>query len=208
MKTRMIQFLAVILVGTIALPVVAQESKPKQGKTHQADLVNNFYISYGTGTLYYFIENDNAKANTLSGTFLAGFSRSLNPIVAVGFQLSYTNIGRSEQIYDYQYSYPYSTYTTEIQTDNMWQGIANVRFHYLNSPSFSMYSGVGLGVTMDYYTRENPTTNTTTKGQKLLPAGQLTLLGFRVGRALSFFGEFGIGTNSILNAGVSYKFGD
>jgi hypothetical protein len=36
----------------------------------------------------------------------------------------------------------------------------------------------------------------------------LTLLGFRVGRALSFFGEFGIGTNSIINAGVSYKFGE
>ena len=68
-----------------------------------------------------------------------------------------------------------------------------------------MYSGIGIGVTMDYYTNEQTTTK---KGQQLLPAGQFTLLGFRVGRALSFFGEFGIGTNSIVNCGLSYKFGD
>ena len=68
-----------------------------------------------------------------------------------------------------------------------------------------MYSGIGIGVTMNYYTNEESTTN---KGQQLLPAGQFTLLGFRVGRALSFFGEFGIGTNSIVNCGISYKFGD
>jgi hypothetical protein len=93
-------------------------------------------------------------------------------------------------------------------TDNMWQGIASVRFRYLNTLSFTMYSGIGMGVTMDYYTKSNTSNSNTSKGQKLLPAGQLTLLGFRVGRSLSFFGEFGIGTNSILNAGISYKFAD
>ena len=69
-----------------------------------------------------------------------------------------------------------------------------------------MYSGVGLGVTMNYYQEKQP--DQTQTGQTIWPAAQLTLLGFRVGRALSFFGEFGVGTNSILNAGISYKFGD
>ncbi|MEI7897132.1 MAG: hypothetical protein WCJ26_08855 [bacterium] len=172
----------------------------KKPKKDQAELYNDFYASYGTGTIYYFISNEGMKADYLSGTILVGFSRSLNTVISVGFQMSYTNIGRSEQTYGYP-----NQYETKM-TDNLWQGLANVRFRYLNKPSFCMYSGIGMGVTMDYYQQTSGTT--TTKGQKLLPAGQLTLLGFRVGRALSFFGEFGIGTNSILNAGVSYKFGE
>jgi len=44
--------------------------------------------------------------------------------------------------------------------------------------------------------------------QKLLPAGQLSLLGFRVGRSLAFFGEFGVRKNYILTAGISYKLGE
>ncbi|MEI7501004.1 MAG: hypothetical protein WCK84_11225 [Bacteroidota bacterium] len=176
----------------------------KKEKKDQTKLFNDIYISYGTGTVFYFIDTDGLKANTLSGTFLIGFSRSITKVIAVGFQLSYTKIGRSGQTYDYLL-YPPITSTTEM-TDNLWQGIACVRFRYLNTPSFCMYSGIGMGVTMDYYNKTNQ--SVTSKGQKLLPAGQLTLLGFRVGRAFSFFGEFGIGTNSILNAGVSYKFSD
>lgn len=177
-----------------------KETTMKKGKKDQTELYNDFYISYGTGTIYYFIENEGLKANSMSGTFLVGFSRSVNKVIAVGFQLSYTNIDRTG-VDNYNYQWPQNI----DQKDNMWQGIANVRFRYINTPTFCMYSGIGMGVTMDYYKKTE--SSITTKGQKLLPAGQLTLLGFRVGRTLSFFGEFGIGTNSILNAGMSYKFG-
>lgn len=197
--------MAIILAGAASSSGQEKEVKKNKEKNDQSELVNDFYLSYGTGTIYYFIENDSYEANSLSGTFLAGFNRSLNKVIAVGFQLSYTNISRSRQGYDYSYYPPYQDYT-ENMTDNLWQGMANVRFRYLNTPSFSMYSGIGMGVTMDYYNQSNTLDNTTSKGQKLLPAAQLTLLGFRVGRALSFFGEFGVGTNSILSAGVSYKF--
>jgi len=203
MKKLMLITLSILLTGAV-FSIQAQETKAPKKKS-QADLYNDFYVSYGTGTVFYFIKNEEMSANNMSGTFLAGFARSLNPVVSVGFQLSYTRIGRSGTDYSYSYS---STipYTTNM-TDNLWQGIANVRFRYLNRGSFCMYSGIGIGVTMDYYSKSNDV-ESTIKGQKLLPAGQLTLLGFRVGRAISFFGEFGIGTNSILNAGVSYKFGD
>jgi opacity protein-like surface antigen len=202
MKKLLLVSLVMIFTGIITTFGQDKEITANNKKKRQADLPNDFYISYGTGTVYYFIENNNMKANSLSGTFLLGFSRSLNTVIAVGFQMSYTMIGRSETTYNYAYN---NSYTSD-RTDNLWQGIANVRFRYLNTPTFCMYSGVGMGVTMDFY---NDTYNgTNTKGQKLLPAAQLTLLGFRVGRSLSFFGEFGIGTNSILNAGVSYKFSD
>lgn len=202
MKKLCMLTLALIFTGITASFGQDAEVKRSPEKKSQSDMPNDFYASYGTGTVFYFIERENLKANTLSGTFLFGFSRSLNKVIAVGFQLSYTRIGRSGTSYDYNYN---ASAPHEI-TDNLWQGMANVRFRYLNTPSFSMYSGIGMGVTMDFY--EETENKIESSGQKLLPAGQLTLLGFRVGRAFSFFGEFGIGTNSIVNAGVSYKFSD
>jgi hypothetical protein len=44
--------------------------------------------------------------------------------------------------------------------------------------------------------------------RKLRPAGQLTLMGVRAGHKLAGFGEFGFGTNGIICAGISYRFGD
>jgi len=121
--------------------------------------------------------------------------------------LSYTHFDRSKDSWGY-YSDQGSVKTRIKMDDNAWQGIANVRFQYLNRRSFCMYSGIGIGVTMDTYSQTNQSTGEVVNGQKLLPAGQMTLLGFRAGRALGVFGEFGIGTNSIINLGISYKFGD
>lgn len=182
--------------------VCAQENKGKAVKPDQVDLVNDLYAAFGTGTLFYFVENDDGKANTLLGTFIAGYSRGLNPVVAIGFQTSFTRIGRTEKIRNYSNN----TYHNKEHTDNLWQATANVRFRYLNKPSFCMYSGFAIGITLDYY--DNTELSEVTSGQKLLPAGQLTLLGFRVGRKLGFFGEFGIGTHSILHGGISYKLAD
>ncbi len=181
--------------------------KPKQGKHDQSDLYNNFYLSYGLGTLYYFFDNQGSGADYSPGTFMVGFSRSLNKIVELGFQVSYTYIQRTETVTNYNYVNSSTTTHENKLDDNLWQGIVNIRFHYLNRPSFSMYSGFGMGVIMDTYNKKFPD-GTSKRGQQILPAGQLTLMGFRYGRALSFFGEFGVGTNSIINAGISYKFGD
>lgn len=198
------KFIAVLLLIScwMAAPVSssAQETTGKQ-KKDQADLQNEFAASYGTGTLFYFIENKNMKGNTLSGTFGLTYMRAVNPVIGVGFQVSYTQIGRTESV-NYYGTAPY----TNSLTDNLWQGMAFVRFRYINSPSFCMYSGIGMGVTMDYYSEI--VESTSTSGQELFPAGQLTMIGIRVGRSLAFFGEFGIGTNYILNAGISYKFAD
>ena len=89
-------------------------------------------------------------------------------------------------------------------TDNYWQGMVNVRFRYVNKPSFCMYSAVGVGVVMNIYYESNSTV-TDQKDQQLFPTGQLTFLGVRAGRALGFFFEFGVGTNSIITGGLSYK---
>ena len=201
MKKMILITMALLLTGAIASFGQENEVKLKKEKNNQYELYNDFYVSYGMGTVFYFIEHLGVVATSSPGTIIVGYGRSLNKVIAVGFQVSYSNITRSGETYDYNSS---TTYTQKV-TDKYWQGIVNVRFRYLNKSSFCMYSGIGIGVTMDYYTNEQTTTK---KGQQLLPAGQFTLLGFRVGRALSFFGEFGIGTNSIVNCGLSYKFGD
>jgi hypothetical protein len=204
MKKLTAVLMIVLISGTFSSFGQNKDLKSSGQKNDQVNLNNDFYISYGTGSVFYFIDNEGMTANSMSGTFTVGFSRSLNQVIAVGFQMHYIRIDRTGNNYLYS-SYPPTT-TKEEMTDNLWEGIANVRFRYLNRPSFCMYSGIGMGVTMDFYQKTYD--NSSPKGQKLLPAAQLTLLGFRVGRALSFFGEFGVGTSNILNAGISYKFGE
>ncbi len=177
---------------------------PPTGKTDQSELYNNFYLSYGIGSLFYYIDNHGLTANSTSGNFQLGYSRSVNKVVAVGFQALYSQVDRAGTQSDLYYP---SSYSQETATDRLWQGLACLSFHYMNRRAFCMYSGFGIGVTMNSYTQTNYS-GILKKGQQLLPAAQLTLLGFRIGRTISFFGEFGIGTSSILNAGISYKFGD
>ncbi|MEI6172659.1 MAG: hypothetical protein WCR01_02835 [Bacteroidota bacterium] len=190
--------LLVVSFVLICMVTATAQEKPGKQKNDQVNLWNDFYISYGIGSVLYFSNQNSDYNKTTTGTFLIGYSRSINRVIAVGFQVSYGNVERTTptNLSDSWYKY----------NDNYWQGMAGVRFRYLNKPMFCMYSGVGIGVTMDYYSESS--LSYTKTGQKLLPAAQLTLLGFRVGRAISFFGEFGIGTNSIINAGVSYKFGE
>ena len=181
-----------------------KEAAVPTGKADQSELYNNFYLSYGIGSLFYYIENHGLTANSTSGNILLGYSRSLNKVVAVGFQVMYSQVDREATQSELYYP---SYYSQEKATDHLWQGLASLRFQYLNRKAFCMYSGFGMGVTMNSYTQTD-SYGIEKKGQQLLPAAQLTLLGFRIGRAVSFFGEFGIGTSSILSGGISYKFGD
>ncbi|MCX6282230.1 MAG: hypothetical protein NTU51_09745 [Bacteroidetes bacterium] len=176
------------------------EQAVTKGKTHQKDLLNEVYASYGMGSLYYYI-NSNSGGNwsfTGIGTFIVGYTRSMNKLIGVGFELAYTPMSAK-----YLYN------SSETKNYNYIQALARIKFQYLNKPIFAMYSGVAIGVAMDYYseTIQSGGSTVTSSKQELVPAAQLTLLGFRVGRGGAFCGEFGIGTVSILNLGVSVKFG-
>jgi hypothetical protein len=190
--------LLVIALSTSLMASAQEVQKTAPQKPHQAELMNEFFIAYGLGSVF-TVANQNTDYSYFSpGTFIAGYQRSLNRVIAVGFIFSYTQVTEERPGTATTYS--------EKNVDNYWQGIAGIKFRYLNRPSFSMYSGAGIGVTMDYYTERSG--GSELARQKLLPAGQLTLLGFRVGRSLAFFGEFGVGTNYILTAGISYKLGE
>ncbi len=203
MKKQLLMIGLIVSASFITATARAQGGNDSPPKNDQVELLNDVYASYGLGSIYYFINNEGMTGKSISGTFIAGYHRSVNEVIAVGFQVSYTSIHRTEE--EHVYGYPSGSTYYNSMDDNLWQGMASIRFRYLNRPSFCMYSGIGMGVTMDYYEKND--TGKKSSAQKLLPAGQLTMLGIRAGRALGFFGEFGIGTNYILNAGVSYKFG-
>jgi hypothetical protein len=90
--------------------------------------------------------------------------------------------------------------------DNLMSMIARIKFAYVNKGAIQVYSGVAIGITVDL-------NKVTFKGgpeltdKNLRPAGEVVLMGIRGGRKLGGFLEFGFGTNGIVKAGVSYKFG-
>ncbi len=188
-------FILMLLAG---MTVLAQnpQTEAVPVKNNQADLANDVYVSYGQGSLYYITSQNSMDSYHTFGSVIFGYCRSVGKVIAVGFQGSYTNVNYTST----------SSGTTREYNDNYWSALANLKFRYLNRPSFCMYSGVAMGIAVDYITE--PSSTGEKNYQKYYPAGQLTLLGFRVGRALSFYGEFGIGTNAILNIGISYKFGE
>jgi len=76
----------------------------------------------------------------------------------------------------------------------------------MNKPFLKLYSGVAIGVTIDLNKATIDGSEFTDR--KIMPAGQLTLFGIRAGKALGGFLEFGVGTNGIVTAGISYKIKD
>lgn len=196
MKKIISAILMLTLIVSITVKAQNQQTENVAVQNDQAELVNDVYFSYGLGSLYFIVNQNSSDSYHTSGSFIFGYARSVGKVIAVGFQGSYTNVTHTEN----------NNSTASEYADNYWSGLANIKFRYLNRPSFSMYSGVALGIAIDYITEPNSSGGR--NYQKYYPAGQLTLLGFRVGRAFSFYGEFGIGTNAIINAGISYKFGN
>jgi hypothetical protein len=208
MKKILLLSASFIMLGFTCINAQSQDSLSTKGKHHsQSDLFNELYAGYGAGSIYYFtghishsynISSTGGLTDTKSpGAFFFGYSRTLNRIISMGFVASY-------QEFTYQ-SYGSTTTAAIDYSDILLSGIARVTFCYVNKPIFRMYSGIGIGITIVYGKVKNNTSEDTDR--KLFPAGQITLMGLRVGRALSGFGEFGFGTNGIITLGVSYKFG-
>lgn len=185
--------LSLLLIAFTICTCNAQTEPASKGeKNLQGNLQNEFYFTYGLGSIYYFI-NQNTTNNTSPGCFIAGYTRSITNVVGVGFQAAYTQVTYREKN------------STSKTISNYLQALARVSFRYMNKPAFCMYSGVAVGITYQIDTEKSGSSN---GYRQLLPAGQLTLLGFRLGRSMAFCGEFGVGSLSILNLGITYKFGD
>jgi hypothetical protein len=211
----------IVLSMIISLAAFSQntdQNAPKSTKKDQSKLSNDVNIAYGVGSLYLFTGevNHNYSYDNYSysysqaasdvrsiGAILIGYNRMVSKVLMVGFVASYLNINYTSDINSYEGGYQgQATYN-----DNLFNGIARVTFNYVNKPAVRVYSGIGMGITVDLSNMVSPGYDKETD-RKILPAGQITFMGVRFGRAFGGFCEFGIGTNSIISAGLNYQFGD
>ncbi len=187
-------------------------------KSSQATLYNDFYAGYGALSIFYFTgrmkhssdyptESVNSAKFTepqSAGNFYIGFARSLNKVVSVGFVFGYQNFhytGSAHMILNGN-----DSVLRIISDDRLVTGSARLTFCYLNRPFIRMYSGIGIGLTIDF--GKATVNGEQSTERKLWPGGELTLMGLRFGRAFGGFVEFGFGSYGIVNAGLSYKFSD
>jgi len=222
------KLLILVFLGlTLNCPVKSQNmelfivSKKKAGPIN---LDNEIFVGYGIGTLYlfsgmvnhdystdYYNQDDYGSASIPDihsiGTFSIGYNRILNRIIMVGFTGSYLqcNYTRNFNEIDNSWEVDY--------TENLLNGMAKITFNYLNKPMIRVYSGIGLGITVDLSSARGQWwgvlggfQSPKETDKRILPAGQLTFLGVRFGRNFGGFCEFGIGTNAIISAGLSYQF--
>lgn len=92
-----------------------------------------------------------------------------------------------------------TAYTIAVETD----------YRYISKPVFQMYSGVGLGLAIvktDFTLGPDLMLKGKNGESTQYFTGQLTALGFRVGKTLAGFAELGFGYKGIVNAGLSYQF--
>lgn len=203
--------LLIICTFLICIPVLLAQSQekptPKQGQTV---LFNDLYLGYGAGGLFYWTgrmshSNDYPSETgpqtftepSSAGNVFMGYSRTLNRVASVGFLFGF-------QEFTYTGTGPQAVHTD--YSDVLLSGLARITFCYLNKPAIRMYSGVGVGITVNF--GKATQTDKEFTDRKIWPGGQMTLMGLRFGRAFGGFFEFGFGTIGIVNAGLSYKFSD
>ena len=192
----------------------------KSTKTSQASLYNDFYAGYGALSIFYFTGRMNhgkdypTESNLYNekdftepasvGNIHLGFARSLSRVVSVGFLFGYQNFHYTAK--GHLVLNGNDSVLNLTSDDRLVSGIARFTFCYLSKPYIRMYSGIGIGLTIDF--GKATVNGHATTERKLWPGGELTLMGLRVGRAFGGFLEFGFGSYGIVNAGLSYKFAD
>jgi hypothetical protein len=208
MKTTL---LLIICITALSITTVsAQDEDQPVKKTGQMLLPNEVFLGYGALGLFYWTGrmahssdypseqgNQTFTEPSSAGALEIGYTRNLGRVISVGFLFGIQN-------FSYTGTTPQGVRTE--YNDFLAGGMARILFSYLNKPTVNMYSGLALGITMNFGSADQPSGTVTDR--KLFPGGQLTLMGLRFGKALGGFIEFGIGTIGIVNAGISYKFSD
>lgn len=196
----------IILLLGISFSVFSQNDSIKP-KSETSNI--NIYGGYGIGTIYVFTKKvghdytlpyDVGEFTPVSsyGSFVVGFDGNVSKVVSIGFDFSYIPLSYSGKMSD-------STHTKLNYKDNVLSGMIKLQLNYINKPMVRAYSGLSLGVSYIFSSvTDDKYISISTK--TIRPAGQLTLMGIRVGKKLCGFGEFGFGTNGIILVGVNYKF--
>ncbi|MDD4142136.1 MAG: hypothetical protein PHR20_05020 [Bacteroidales bacterium] len=86
--------------------------------------------------------------------------------------------------------------------------IPTVRFSYLNKKYVTLYSSVGLGLSMCSNVSHPIDPETALLDIQMFPAFQITYIGISVGHKFYGFTELGCGNKGFIYAGFGYRFGN
>jgi hypothetical protein len=200
----------ILIPGIILSLLFSISAFTQKTKEDQSNLYNDVNISYGIGSFYLFTSEIKHSYDNYSsygkrsdiksaGTIMIGYNRMISDAFMIGFLASFLNAHYTRTDSTGQH--------TATFNDNLLNGILRVNYNYVNKPSVRVYSGAGIGITVDLSNVDAPE-NVKESERKILFAWQVTFMGIRFGRAFGGFCEFGFGTNSIISAGVNYQFGD
>jgi len=138
-----------------------------------------------------------SKQNTeFSGAPFFTYHYSPNGRFGLGFAVGgYTSKGDLD----------YSDSAVGTFKETSYVGAFELDYRWIMTSSFQLYSGLGLGVRVrkGTYVVEGEETESTSKA---LPTYHLNLIGFRFGKKIGLFGEFGAGYKGVFNVGLNAQF--
>ncbi len=130
------------------------------------------------------------------GSINLQYARRLSKVIKLGVTASFNPVKSRVEFKQGYYSHD-SWYFISL--------MPRIDFLYLNRGIFSMYSGLAVGAT--YYIDKNTTSDQGSSTlQGWLFAFQINALGFRVGKDIGGFAEFGFGDQGLINIGISGRF--
>ncbi len=175
------------------------------GQTYAQSPRNEFSVAYGTVTSSQIVD---ILTNVLLITITIGKAAKVDNEYPGALVLTYKHSGKSRLGFGFTMAVdrargnlamngvPVGTYT-----ENYYTGALEADFRYINRKNFCLYSGVGVGLTLR---KGKYTYSETEQSLTLLPAFQVTAIGFRVGDRIAFFGELGGGYKGVLHGGIRF----
>lgn len=138
-----------------------------------------------------------ADAEYYTGVYSLNYSYRFNRTVSFGAALSYAGVTR-------RYRSIADDSSAGGDNRHFFSVMPLLRLYWLNSRYVSLYSSVGLGVTVERDVEKFG--NRRLVHNEILFAGQFSPFGITVGKRLYGFAEFGVGTQGVIIGGIGYRF--
>jgi hypothetical protein len=196
--TRIKSLGVMLLIMAISFALVS--SAYGQQRRHE------FSVGYGLITSSQIAD---ILTNVLLITITIGQAAKIDNDYSGALVLSYKHTGRSRLAFGFTFvsdraSGKLAMSGTQVgtYTENYSTGAVEVDYRWVNRSKFCLYSGLGVGLTIRKGTYTYSETETSSN---VFPALNVTLLGFRIGDAVAFFGELGGGYKGVFQGGLRVR---
>jgi len=198
----------IIVFCLITLTITANVGLTQEAPFHK----NDFRMSYGKFTVSevaigmgevftsigHHIIHDSILSSSITtfGSFAFQYQRSFGKVVQIGGIITFQPIVSKTHYKNGDH--------TQTDSYNIFSLMPRIDFNYVNRGIFSMYSGFAMGLCMASYSH-NYSWQPDVSGVAATVAFQLNVVGFRIGKEIGGFIEFGAGFQGFINLGISAR---